>query len=473
MNFLISNKLITLKEQVDVLKIKFKELTLMSYPDSNIEIVINYMSDIANKLDERLSYYNENGINNWELKLISKVIQAFYNMVGYIAKCDVKNHPREIMIPIRELLNNTEKDHIFITEPQWELNYSVGLLMNKNFKEALKMCGIVLEEDINIIKLAFPKLHQDNILGGAIMAHELGHYFDLHYSLELSEKAIVQIINSIDLDKYISNIYSHMKEYTQDLEEMKRILKSNIPNIILRSWIQETVADILGIAFYGLASFLASENLSIYYSDINESQSQFLQQFSITHPRDSFRNYIRIATLAKLGYLEKVDGKILSKLEEYQKQWEESTTAPFRAISYQVSDVISIIVNNRYLLNLENDIKCNLDWIIDFVLDEIKSVSGELIYESDEFVKDIHSLIEKITMVIPPNEIDRSPVNSVSIINSGWISYILNSEDIKNTMGGYNGASKEIDVKNLINSLLKKATLTSNIHRRWINATSQ
>ncbi|WP_346866835.1 MULTISPECIES: hypothetical protein [unclassified Clostridium] len=472
MNCLISNKLITLKEQIDVLIIKFKELRLMSYPDSNIEIVINHMSDIANKLDERLSYYNENGINNFELKLISKVIQAFYSRVGYIAKCDVKNHPREIMIPIKELLDNTEKDHIFITEPQWELNYSVGLLMDKNFKEALKKCGIILEEDINIIKLAFPKLHQDNILGGAIMAHELGHYFDLHYSLELSEKIIVKIINNIDLDKYISNIYSHMKEYTKNLSEMKRILKSNIPNIILRSWIQETVADILGITFYGLASFFASENISIYYSDINKSQSQFLQRFSITHPRDSFRNYVRISTLSKLGYLKKIDKKILHKLEEYEKQWEESITEPFRATSCQVNEVINLIVNNRYLLNLENDIKSNLDWIIDFVLKEIGSVSESLIYKSDEFIKDIDSLVEKIKLIIPPNEIDGVPVNSVSIINSGWVSYILNSEDIKNTMGSCNGSSKEIDVKNLINSLIKKATLTSNIHRRWINAIS-
>lgn len=473
MNCLISNKLITLKEQIDVLKIKFKELQLMSYPDSNIEVVINYMSGIANKLDLRLNYYNDNGIENLELKLVSNIIQVFYNMVGCIAKCDVKNHPREIMIPIKELLDNTEKDHIFITEPQWELNYSVGLLMNKNFKDALRRCGIILEEDINIIKLAFPKLHQDNILGGAIMAHELGHYFDLHYSLGLSEKVIVKLINNINLDKYMGNIYSHIEEYIKNSDEMKRILKSNIPNIILRSWIREIVADILGVAFYGLASFFASENLSIYYTDINNNQSQFIQCFSITHPRDGFRNHVRILTLSKLGYLKKVDIKIIDKLKEYEEQWEKSTTKSFKSISCQLNEVVNFNINNNYLINLENDIRSNLEWIIELVLKEISEVSEKLIYSSDEFIRDVDSLVEKIKSVIPPNEIDGVPVNSVSIVNSGWISYVLNSEEIKNTMGSCDGSSKEIDVKNLINSLIKKATLTSNIHRRWNNAISK
>ena len=100
MNYLISNKLMTLKEQIDVLKIKFNELLLMTYPDTNIEKVINYMFDLANKLDERINYYSDNGVDNNELSLFSQIIQAFHTTVGYIVSCDVKNHPREIMIPI-------------------------------------------------------------------------------------------------------------------------------------------------------------------------------------------------------------------------------------------------------------------------------------------------------------------------------------------------------------------------------------
>lgn len=473
MNYLISNKLMTLKEQIDVLKIKFNELRLMTYPDTNIEKVINYMSDLANKLDERINYYADNGVDNNELWLFSQIIQVFHTTVGYIVNCDVKNHPREIMIPIKELLEKTQKDHIFITEPQWEINYSVGLLINQDFKKALESCDIKIEKDLNIVKLAFPKLYQDNILDGAIMAHELGHYYDLHYSLELSEKIIVKLINKIDLEKYIGNIFSYVDEYSKDLEANKRILKSSLPNIILRSWIQEIVADVLGIAFYGLASYCASENISIYYTNINQLQSQFLQQFSTTHPRDGFRNYIRIATLSKLKYLEKIDKRILDKLEEYEKQWKESQTVPFRAINYQLTEVLYLNINSNYLFNLESDIRENSDWIIDLILEEINNVSDELIYSSDEFINDVNDLVEKIKLVIPPNEINNFPVSSISIINAGWVAYLLNSEDIKVTMGNSSESSKEIDIKNLINSLLKKATLTSNIHRRWIDAVSK
>lgn len=469
MNYLISNKLITLKEQIDVLKIKFKELKMLSYPDSNNEVVIDFMDNIANKIDTRLAYFKNNGISNEELGLMSALIQIFYERVGCVANCDARNHPREIMIPIKELLSFTNKQHIFITEPQWELNYSVGKLLNEQYIDALKVCGVILDSDIDVIKLAFPKLHQDDILGGAIMSHELGHYIDLHYSLDLSEKIIVKLMSSINIDKYMKYIYISIPESVVKPDEIRTILKSKIPDLILRNWVKEVVADILGVIFYGVASYLSAENLSIYYTGINNTQTQFVQQFATTHPRDGLRNYIRFITLSQLGYLDVCDKILINKLDEYSKQWKESITGPFKSINYNINDIAYFVINNNYLLSLENDIKSNIVWIIDLIINDIRTVSSDLIYSCDKYADEVPSLIEKIKNIIPPNEIGGVPANSISIINAGWVAYILHFDNIKASLNSNELNGSSIDVKKVINNLIKKATLASSIHRRWIN----
>ncbi|MDB2107875.1 hypothetical protein [Clostridium paraputrificum] len=472
MNCLISNKLITLREQVSILKIKFKELKMMNYPDKDIEKVIHYMSDITDKIELRLNSFEEKGISSEKLSLISSIIVHFYERVGCVANCDIRNHPREIMIPIKELLSMTNENHLFITEPQWTINYSVGELLNKQFIEILNELEIDIEE-LNVIKLAFPKLHQDNVLEGAIMSHELGHYFDLHYSLDISEKIIVKLIEKIDRNKYVNNFYTHMQPSPYTQEELQVCVKAILPQIILRNWINECVADILGVLFYGVASYFSCENLGIYYTSINRSQTQFIESFSDTHPRSSFRNYVRVMTLSKMGHLKVYDELLLNKMDEYTSQWNEAETVAFRAQNIPINDALSFVVNSNYLYNIENDIKSNIDWIVDDIIKEIESVSEELIYKKDIFTAEVPLLVDKIKNIIPPNEVNGKPANVISILNAGWIAYTLYFDEIKNNICKDDYGNGECNIKEIIDNLLKKATLTANIHRRWINAVSK
>jgi len=470
MSYLVFNKLTALKEQIDVLNIKFNELKLLSYPGDDIENIINSLHRLTNEFNKRLIFYKEEGISNEELQLISDLIRIFYQIVGHISNSDVRNHPREIMIPIRELLSYTSAKHIFMTEPTWDLNYSVSNLLNDNYMSALKTCGIEYEGIRNIIKLSFPKIHQNNILGGAIMAHELGHYFDIHYPLDITEKIIVKFINKIDINKYISNIYSTLGENLKGNPIWINFLKSNLPKIILRRWINEIVADILGVAFYGVSSYLASESLSAFYSNIDINQTQFTQTFSDTHPRDGFRNYVRFSTLSKINHLQNYDEKLVEKILELKRQWELSSTETFNSYNLKIDDARSFVVNSVYLYNLENDLKSNIDWIIEDTINEIKSISPNLIYDINTFKEEVPELVNKIKRAIPPNEIKGKPANTISIINAGWVLYTLYPDEIKGSFPS-DEKSDTIDIKNVIDTLLKKATLSSSIHRRWINAT--
>ena len=72
MSYLVFNKLTALKEQIDVLNIKFNELKLLSYPGDDIENIINSLHRLTNEFNKRLIFYKEEGIvmKNYSLYLI-------------------------------------------------------------------------------------------------------------------------------------------------------------------------------------------------------------------------------------------------------------------------------------------------------------------------------------------------------------------------------------------------------------------
>lgn len=149
MDSLKSSKIIALKEQLHFLKLKFQEIKLLSYLGNEIEEVISYVESLAYEFDEKLIEYEKNDVSKNDLKLLLPLINIYYIQVGRIVNCDVKNNPREVMIPIKEILNEVHGEHIFITEPIWDLNYWLGILFNKNYMEYLRKCSISIKKKNN------------------------------------------------------------------------------------------------------------------------------------------------------------------------------------------------------------------------------------------------------------------------------------------------------------------------------------
>ena len=63
--------------------------------------------------------------------------------------------------------------------------------------------------------------------------------------------------------------------------------------------------------------------------------------------------------------------------------------------------------------------------------------------------------------------------NSISILNAGWIAYMTKFNQIKDNLSSEESYLLDFEVKEIIDNLLKKATISSNIHRRWIDATNK
>lgn len=452
----ISYKLLSIEEQLEVLNCKFEKSLYKSYPNEQVKNIIEELYNVSSNLFKILQECKKEEADIETINDLAQAGKVLYDCVGRVERSNFKNHPIEIMIPVKEVLSYIGKDHIFITEPIWDLNYAIGPLFTKSYVQLFNKLGINVFEINKAIQLLFPGLHQNNVILGSVMSHELGHYIDLFCSQGISEELIVYIMNSIDLKQYIqfyitSNPMPHLIIPT---------IKACIPSIVLRNWIREIVADIIGVIMYGAASYFATEHVSIYYNNL--FSDSYSRSFSLTHPRDKIRNLVRFRTMEKLEYFNCMNETYIELIKSYRENWEKSQSTPFRERELKIGQREYFTCSSVFLFRVEIDIKNDLDNIIDFVINKIRELSPNLIYNPENYKILIPKLINKIMNIIPPNEIDFKPVDSISILNAGWIAY-LGRENLSTN------PELDIDSKELINGLIRKALLSADVHRRWNN----
>ena len=470
MDTLIYNKILAIEEQIDALYKNFNQLLLKTYPGHEIQNMIYEVREICKSYKHRLNEYKQsNNINFNEFMIFCRLFMEFYSRVECILNCNTKNHPTEIMIPIKEILSHFSTKSVFITEPRWEINFAVGKIFDRDFKDTLIQSNININSNLDIILLRFPRIHQENILLGGIMAHELGHYFDIHYGLDITEKIIPKIIQEIDINRYVPLYQTVNQNQTFIKDELKALL----PNVVMRKWIKELVADIIGIMLYGLSSYFAAEQLILYLSDIQMINEHVLKdRFSITHPRNLLRNTVKKMALEKLDYYVYLKEDVIECINRYSVEWEKANVEIFRPIAFY-NNGSRLIIDSQYLNLLEEDLESRLDMIFEMTLSEISSLPYDIIYKPQLLKDEVVPLVDKIVKLIPPNEIDGNPVQSVSIINAGWIAYLLHNEEIKEKWSNSTGECDENLTRKVLDNLLKKATVSANVHRRWRDASQQ
>lgn len=474
MDYFKEHKLRALKEEIHVIKGKFKELKLLTYPDGDVEKVIIYMQKLAYKIDEKIDEYKNSNVDMIYVSYLSDIVRVFYKYVCCVLNSDIRNNPREIMIPIKEILKEINSDHLFITEPYTEFNYAVGeILSGDAFLSLLKFLDISFEIDTRIIRLIFPVLHQNDILGGAVMGHELGHYLDLHYPMKLSEKILVKFINKINLLDYIE-FFCKSEQYELNINP-KDIVRAELPNFVLYKWIKEIVADIIGVFLYNISSYFSLQHVLSVSAGIDKEQGKSYQGFNETHPRNSMRTFVILETFKKINLFENIDENLKNRIYEYKDIWNKALESVFEEKRYRTSidKNIYIIINSKYLYRLEDDLKNNLDWMIDLIYNEIKTISEKILYDCNNFKDNIPIAIDRILNIVPPNEVDGKPLDSISILNSGWIVYMTKFDEMKKNLNSNEIKFIDYEVKEIIDNLLKKATVTSNIHRRWLSETNK
>lgn len=423
-----------LKEEFHVLKTKFKEIQLMTYPNSDAVKVIKFLQIILESFSTKLKNFER--LTDIEIRELSKFIKWFYIKICSVVYLNMKNTPVEIMVPIRNILKKLNSNYIFITEPSLEYNYAIGVLIDANiplkdflFLDSEKISGTV-------IRIIFPLLHKNNILYGGVVAHEFGHFLDLHYKLDISSKILAFYLKN-------SKLFNENPELKKNIEVLN----------ILKNWIGEIIADIIGIYLYSLASFFAFQHV-LHSSVFTNDNNIYIDNFSYTHPRNKIRTFIMIKTLEKLNYKSYVDDNLITLVKEYFEIWKDCVC--------ENKDIDILIL-------LEKDLESNTDVFIDIVGKELKNLPEDISYDFSKLKTLVPKAIKKIIDIIPPNEAENGePIDEISILNAGWIAYLQKYEEIKLTLNSEEYKFEDIEIKEIIDNLVKKATISSDIHSRWL-----
>ncbi|MEF7563757.1 M48 family metalloprotease [Bacillus infantis] len=467
MSNLSENLLKIMWEQSFALSNQLEKYKVNTYPTEELRIFIEEITEINIKF---LGLFSQNPqtINHSELKAYSDIFRFFQeNIVKSIAQSNITNHPLEVMIPVREIVKLIGGDSNFITEPSWELNYAIGDLWS-TFANATNRIGLTNLQIEKRIVIQFPTLHKENVLLGSIMGHELGHYLDLHHGLNITEQLLPQMLNHPTIDKLIPYLKGNNNQ-NLDPNILRMIVKSVLSNSFLVNWLKEFVADISGILLYGPASHFSCEQIFMFFG-VSDGTA-LSDGFSNTHPRNYIRSVVRRKTLSYLSYDELFPDRIQNVMDSWHTGWESSTISNIN-LTYKDTFfnqfIFEFTFNNESCKLIESILIDNIDNIIKMVIDTIPK---EIHYDSAKINEWVNPLSGKLSKLIPPNELKGQPADSISILNAGWFAYYLYGDAIKRERG-LQTFEGDLELRETLNNLIRKALISANIHRRWIDVST-
>lgn len=438
---------------------------------------IPYLNDLFSELDMIYSAFiekylvdeNANKITNHELLIINKFINGTNQAIlSLLSNASSVKTPNSITIPVREKLQEGIHKAVYVPELIWDVNYYIGEI-TQSYNRYVESIGLDLKLNTQLYRFGIPYFYQDDALMSGILGHELGHYFDLHYSLNISETLLAKFVNDADfIDALVPFVVSE-GAFVKDIDMKREIVALFLTkhNLYFKNWVREFVADVLGVMIYGPASFFSAERL-FQAGNINGSPTQQITSIaSKSHPNNKLRCKIKIVTLEKLEYTT-LPTTFVDEIQRSERVWDdcnEQYCEDIIIVSQQNGKNVGIKANKDCLKKMEDYLDLKLISIIDTCNEKLPE---NLMYQPEVMNNCIEELADKLGELLPPNELSCNyPSDSISIINAGWLVYFNPSELLKRQ---YNTNDRLLDA---INSLLVRALEVASIHRRWLNVSAE
>lgn len=464
---MIENNYLTLKNRATAVYKLIMKHQKKNYP-------IPYLNDLFVELETIYTMFikkyfaSEDGleISAGELFKINRFINTTNELVlATLNNASTINNPKAITIPIKEKLEKSNGSAVYVPELIWMVNYYVGEISGV-YNRIVKSIGLDSSLGIHLYRFGIPHFYQDDVLMSGIIGHELGHYFDLYGGLDISEKILAKLTNDSNfIDSLLQFVVCENNE-TLDTGSKQEVVKMFLIQHHMKNWIREFIADVLGIVFYGPASFFASERL-IQSVNFNNEDIDSSDLVSITHPCNLLRLNIKKLALKKMGY-DNLPDPFVSEIEKSTLVWERASriyNRDVRIIGKVRGKNVGFDANPASLSLIEEYLSTHFEYIIEFCLSEVPE---ELVYHTKAMEDSIEILANKLGQLLPPNELHHNvPSDSISIINAGWLAYFLPSQLL---ISKYKNNDELLEA---INNMLIRSLEVASIHRRWIDVDTE
>lgn len=377
----------------------------------------------------------------------TRPIQTFIEILSLLESSQIRDVPYEVASPLRKQIQELFPDSDLLVVSETQLNYSI-IEIGKILKDQLSGldCEIPDELPKRIFRVSIPSMTYKEALLVSIFGHEMGH--------PMYKKRDVEESISVDVDKELLNDYVKEKKKEKvkhgmsiEKPDIRKEITENINNTI-KNWIEEIYSDIFGLKIFGPSYVYAFVHFISNISRLDSSKS--------SHPPPRLRLKFLIEELEKSFSIYTATS---NKTRSFVKEWREigNKGVNFGEDEERIA-YVSITKNETY-----NQIVQLVD----------RHIPNDMRYEDDQFKFDLDNLITPIYNKVPPVEIKRKgqteTTGMVSILNSGWDSYIRGLEDFEEPS---ESKENELSVFEDFNRFVLKSLELSDIRESWNNAST-
>lgn len=346
--------------------------------------------------------------NTTIISAVHLFLRILIPMAGYIEETELREHPAEIMIPVRRilaLLDTTGGGSTdVLTGPRWAMNFSFNEVWLRQATLLNKLLGLGLVESRYVV-FTFPAWQKDNVLLNCIIGHELGHNIDRE--MGISEVLLAEVTANQQAKELLTGSDWFPSGVGNPYQLNERLLTG-----LLKQWIGELVADAVGIILFGPAFYYAGleTDLIVNAPYRQTTPSTFVDVYSWSHPRPSVRNLFRTRLLDKRGFLSLLPEAIRTDIEDRANMWTAAQNS-----QPQVTDVVPAGLDETLgcyhplVPSTEWYFKCDemLRGIEDRIVEQVDiSLPKTVKYSIDKYSRRVDLLADCLGYLIPPCELN-------------------------------------------------------------------
>jgi hypothetical protein len=358
-----------------------------------------------------------------------KLLQVFYRLVSsyqytlnYLDNAHKEQTPRGLIVVLEGLLGRISPGATFYAAPQSEYNYGIATftpsehLSLAHFLTAEESARLPAMARSTVHLIMFPRAERDNILVHAVFGHEVGH---LVASTHLRTEASTAEFLSASQDAFAAVLKERpVPAGLSPIQALKYMasLQAAISNARYRA-MEELISDYVGTLLFGPSALFASYEI-FALDDLDSAPAG-----DALYPPSRFRLRFILETLNDEGFLQSL-AVLSSSIVPDGENYYSAADQLFARISSIVDDKVDTAVLNQDVIH-----KVAYEWIersLVIAKPIIKAMlPPNLIYKSLEFGAEMTHLIERLSMNVPPNELNVFPNTSIpcwqSALNASWL----------------------------------------------------
>lgn len=399
------------------------------FPTGTPKSVIDLLQQVLGKIENQINIAPDERT----LSLICQTIQSYGRFLEYFDNAHTEQTPRALAQLLESLCKTLQPGAKLVVWPQAAYNYTIRDILPaikrplENLLSEDEQKNLFQNFTVSINLVSFPRIERDDILLHAIFGHELGH--PIADNFLLGEKENFKEKYETCLAATQVKINTEVQKTPQGQIPIFALVEgqklTNIVHHIRKRGLEELLSDVVSAYLFGPSSLFAMYDV-LAMDNLDQSPNN-----QNAYPPTRYRLRLVKKILENEGYL-----NALQQIPDNNEFGFEN-----QAIVDMLAMIDQIVAIQSDKTKIKSDFCSEIayEWLENTIEDAIpyvKKMVKDTLYDKEKIAVEIPSLIERIAMGIPPNEINVYPdiknVDWRSAILAAWL-YKINGKKIGKT----------------------------------------